>query len=561
MANNPYKKPDSRQKQKGSQVQPKKEIKKAGFWEKTESYLKTNQKKIFWILFSISVLVSLLMFNAKITVDGDDSVYIKRAYDFVKKGVYPSFQGPLYPFLLSIIIYFSGINLLAMKFLSVIFATAGFYFTYRAFRDRIPYTVLFSILVFTGTNYIIHFYSSQTYTEAFYMFLQALGLFYIFKVIDATKDGEFNMKQQWQIWLMAGLFMFLMSITKNVAVIAVAALMFYFIIMKQYLGALYSLVAFLVFRLPFSLFVRLVFGPQQNSQMELLKHKEFYNPAAGNEDFSGYMDRFFTNFNHYISKHFFKIINFRPEDVVKDNTLLTVLFSVAFLAIMIMVYRKNKHVLFTGIYTVAIAFVTFIVLQVNWDQTRIILIIVPLLLLILLYGFYELSSKKEFFRFFFIVITGLILILNVKNVMVKIDKNLPVLKKNLKGDMYYGFTPDWVNFLKMSKWCSDNLPEKSLVGSRKPGMSFVYGNGKSFYGIAKVESNDADTLLSIYKKAGVSHFIVASLRADPRHADPNNVISTVHRIIYAIYSKYPGKIKEIHKIGDTEPAYLYEIKY
>ena len=192
MANEKYKKPDKRQNQKTAPQNSPQLLKKADFWEKMENNLKLNQKKIFWILFTISAVVSVLLFNAKITVDGDDSVYIKRAFDFVKDGIYPSFQGSLYPFILSIVVFFSGINLLMMKFLSVLFAAAGFYFTYRAFRDRIPYTVLFSVLAFLATNHIIHFYSSQTYTEAFYMFLQALALFYIFKVIDATADAVLN---------------------------------------------------------------------------------------------------------------------------------------------------------------------------------------------------------------------------------------------------------------------------------------------------------------------------------------------------------------------------------
>jgi hypothetical protein len=555
------KKPVSRQPQKKQPLMVKKETRKVTLFDKIEDRLRENEKKIFWVLFIISAVVSLLLFNAKITVDGDDSVYIKRAFDFVHQGTYPSFQGALFPFLLSVLIYFFGINLLVLKFLSVIFAAAGFYFTYKAFRNRIPYMVLFSILAFIATNSYIHFYSSQTYTESFYMFLQAFTLLLIFKVIDLTKDGSFNVRLQWSQWLLAGLFMFLLSITKNVAIITVAVLAFYFIILKQYMGVVYSLASFLVFKIPYSIFVRFVFGPQPNSQLQQLQRKEFYNPSAGNEDFNGYITRFFENLNHYVSKHFFKVINFRSEDVVRDVTLLTLIIVICFVLVLILSYRKNRQMLLTGLYFLAVLCVTCVVLQVTWDQTRIVLVVVPLMLLFLLYGLNDLAVKKPFFRFCFILFAGLILVLNLKNTLVKIDKNLPVLRKNLQGDMYYGYTPDWVNFLKMSKWCSENLPPKSFVGSRKPSMSFIYGNGKTFYGIYKVESDNADSVLAFLKREHITHLIVASLRADPRHADPNSVISTVHKMVYVIYSKYPEKVKQVYQLGETEPAYLYEIRY
>lgn len=48
------------------------------------------------------------------------------------------------------------------------------------------------------------------------------------------------------------------------------------------------------------------------------------------------------------------------------------------------------------------------------------------------------------------------------------------------GDIYYGYTEDWTNFLKLSRYCGDSLPETAYVVSRKAPMSFIYSNGKSF---------------------------------------------------------------------------------
>jgi len=130
----------------------------------------------------------------------------------------------------------------------------------------------------------------------------------------------------------------------------------------------------------------------------------------------------------------------------------------------------------------------------------------------------------------------------------------------MAGDLYYGYTPDWVNYLKMSRYCGDSLSANSLVACRKAPMSFVYGRGRKFYGIYSVISSDPDTVLNFFKRENVTHVILASLRRDPKRED-GNVINTIHRMIAPIDQKYPGKLVMIKQIGDAEPAYLYRINY
>jgi hypothetical protein len=59
--------------------------------------------------------------------------------------------------------------------------------------------------------------------------------------------------------------------------------------------------------------------------------------------------------------------------------------------------------------------------------------------------------------------------------------------------MFYGFTPDWVNYMKMSEY-SGKLNDSIIVACRKPGISFIYGK-KNFYGISSVPTIEADSLL------------------------------------------------------------------
>jgi hypothetical protein len=109
----------------------------------------------------------------------------------------------------------------------------------------------------------------------------------------------------------------------------------------------------------------------------------------------------------------------------------------------------------------------------------------------------------------------------------------------------------------MSEWAGTHLPDSALIACRKAPMSFIYGKGKSFYGIYSVPSTDPDTIVNRWKAAGVTHVIDASLRTNPQLAD-GVIISTVRRTIMPVFQKYPEKIKLIHQIGETEPAYLFE---
>jgi hypothetical protein len=52
---------------------------------------------IVWVFMALTLLFSLLLYDPKISLSGDDSFYINRASEFIHSFKFPSFQGPLYP--------------------------------------------------------------------------------------------------------------------------------------------------------------------------------------------------------------------------------------------------------------------------------------------------------------------------------------------------------------------------------------------------------------------------------------------------------------------------------
>lgn len=522
-------------------------------------WIEKNERLLFYIIIALSGLTALLLFDIKPTLEGDDADYILRAFYLIKEGVYPGYQGPLYPAVLSLPVALFGLNLIALKLLSVLFSLGHIYFMYLAFRKRTPYIILFIVLLFIATNCYIQYYSSQTFTEAFFFFIQAFALWTFFKLIDQLPEGMTNLSRIWRSWTLAGFSLFLLSITKNVGIVSVLALITYFIFTKRFLEVLYSIGAFLIFKIPYELLTRTLFNVRTSSQFNSIFLKDSYNSGAGKEDAFGMIIRFIENFYSYISKHTLVVLNLRPESAAYSIPLISFLMLGIFTAGMIAAFKYNKYIFFTGIYIFAIAGASFAALQSYWDQQRIIIILVPLILLCIVNGLILFARFWKPLGEITLALCFIILALNLKNTFGKISENIPVLQKNLSGDIYYGFPPAWINFMKLSKWCSENIEDSDLAASRKPSMSSLYGGGKKFYGIYSLLSDDPDTLYNMLKKNGVTHLLAASLSSNPDAAE-SGAITAVHETAFIIMQKYPDRLETIKIIGDTEPAYLIKLK-
>lgn len=540
-------------------------------FENVNKWLEARDRNIYVIVLVCSALFSILLFQARMDIGGDDSGYLERAYNFIHKGIFPAYQGPLYPLVLSVFMIPFGINIVVLKIISLIFNIVGLYFFYKAFKGKVPAMVFYPVFFIAGINSFILSFASLTYTEAFFMCLQYIFFYFFFQLIDKLQGPE-TLKGTYKNWLVVGFVIFLLPITKNIAITAIGAIAVYFILNKQYRYFLYSIGGFLIFEIPMMLLERVLMGGQSQwaNQGGLLLLKDPYDPSKGKETVSGYLTRFVQNCDDYISKRFFEIVGLRSEESVRnykvmegDSLTWFVLFLIL-LAVFIL-YRiiksKNKYMQLTFLYALSIMASSFIVLQTRWDQPRIIMICVPVLLLSVFYSLYDLFKNKAWGLQFLLFITiGILVISSTVNTLAKANKNLPVLSKNLHGDILYGYSPDWVNYLKMSRWCADSLPKNANVAVRKSSMSFIYTNGKEFFPVYRVMSTNADSLLQYFKDNKVDYIMLPSLRINP-DKNTGDVITTMQYMVAPIYKKYPQKLKFIHREGTEEVADLYQILY
>src|SRR6185369_538796 len=118
----------------------------------------------------------------------------------------------------------------------------------------------------------------------FFLFIQSVCLFVFFKVIDANSGNTTfieGLKKHWLKWLLFGLAFVILSISKSIAIVAVPAVVVFFLLNKNFKQAVYAIVAFALVRIVYELLVNSVYGPNASGQFEMILRKDLYKPELG----------------------------------------------------------------------------------------------------------------------------------------------------------------------------------------------------------------------------------------------------------------------------------------
>lgn len=532
-----------------------------------------KNKNLLFVILATGIFLSVINFNARISEAHDDSLYIEAGYRYVHEfpNYYYTANAPMYPMFLAILTIIFGTNLIAFKLFSMAFFIAGAFIYFKALDKKVPEVLKYFVLIFLCTNHLIVYYSSQTFSESFYMFIQSIFFYFFLNYNFGEKAFTGDIKQDYKKWLIIGFLMMVLTLAKNILIFGIAGIIVYYLFQKEYRKAIFAAVSFGLFKFLYEIVKGLIWGAsaiQYKSQVGILMNIDPYDASKGQENVAGFIGRFTDNIGLYMGKRFYQILGFMEEDNTKIS------YMLAFLIIGLMIYGfyravKDKQLVisFLVFFSSTIALGTFLVLQARWDQPRFILVHMPAMLLGIFYGIYKFFEKDNINQRFFVVIILVITSSMVMSTVKRGLKNIPIVSKNLKGDIYYGYTPDWKNYLEMSAWSRDSLPENSLVACRKAPMSFVYAKGKHFYPIYSVIAKDTatqqsnpDSALAIFKRNKVTHILLASLRVNPAQ-NTGEVINTLHNILAPIVNKYPEKLILIKQIGDDEASYMYKINY
>jgi hypothetical protein len=563
-------------KKPGAAVRPRKQAPDStiSLFTGIENHLAKNKKVYLLVILASAVLFSFLCFDTKISTANDDALYIeaaaKYAKDFFGRGSYYTTTAPLYVMVLGLLIKIFGIKLFILKLFSIVFFCAGLYFVYRAFSGRVPFIVLIPALLITATNFPFLMYASLTYTETFSLMVFAIAFVLIFRVLDKTESAQ-GWKNILRGFILLGPLLLVLMITRNVALAASGVLILFLIYRKKYIEAAITAASFAVSALVYNFAVRWIWqveGSQFSSQGSVMMNKDAYNPQLGKETLTGFIIRFWENCKIYLSSRLYYILGFREEMSPTDTFLTLITIGLMAWSLFIMHKKKQYPLILMTLFFGGLLAATFLSLHTSWGQTRLIMLYLPFMLMNIFYLLYAYGIRFTFlqallpFVFFVLFITGL------KTTIQQTGERFPVFKENISGDPTYGYTPDWQNYIRMTKWCAKNLPN-DLIAVRKAPMSFIFSEGKEFYPIYNTPTSNPDSLLIPFiqfnketrKTDTVKYLMTSELRIDPSRYIEGQFIGTMHRYAYYIAQKYPQAFQYVHGEGDVEKSELYKIDY
>ncbi len=469
----------------------KKNTERESFDIKVMKFISNHISYIYALALVFSIIILYKLFDIRVNTAGDDSAYILRAYELLHKGTYPSWQGPLYPIILTPFILLFGVSVPLLKITSSIFLLLSFYLLFKALKYRVgDFLLIFTLFAISLNSYIIY-YGYFTFSEAFYMFIQASLFLFLFKVISDKSNSRPR------VLIIIGLLAYLLYMSRTIGIAGILAITFYFATQKNLRELGITIASFTGAYGLFTLIKKVIWGTgvaQFSGQLTTLLQKNPYNPAKGSEDIIGILGRLVDNSNLYISKHLYRFLSLRVPTAHTIEPVLTIALYLVLVVGFIYSIRKNKFLLFLFIYAGAFCMITFISLQKMWDQERLIVPIFPVITLLLAYSLisiFELRWTKKL-RFVPYVFLTLVLVLVLRTSADKISQSHYVHSESLKGNQFFGFTPDWTNYLLMSEYAGKTTGD-DVVACRKPTNSFIYG-GKIFKGIYSVPINNIDSV-------------------------------------------------------------------
>jgi len=481
----------------------KKQKESTNWFNKLEGYLLSKQKLITWFLIIISLIMSILLFDMKISIGGDDASYIARTYRFIDAFVFPTFQGPLYPIILSPLVLLFGINIFLLKLVSVLFMVGFVIFFLKTYQNTIPFSLLVFVLLIIVINPYIQQYASLTYTETCFMFFSALFFYFFHKKFIEYESHQRKLKDSYGAYLFIAGLIVLLGLIRTAGFLVLLVVIVYFLLHKQWKPALFSILAFFAIVIPYEILKNLIWDLgdiQFKSQLEMLLLKDPYNSGLGKEDLAGFFKRFLDNIDTYISSDTYIFLGLRP-DFSKNSSILTILFASIFLVSSVTGSIKSRHLLLATLFVIILGGATSIMLQVRWHQYRLFMIYLPWILYIIVGGFYFISGFKRFniVKYIIPILLITLFLKSCERSIEKIKENEQALQEYLVGNYLVGFSPDYVHYIKASAWAAENLPDSAVIACRKPSVSFIYGNGREFYGIFKVPSFTQEEFIQTMK--------------------------------------------------------------
>lgn len=365
---------------------------------------------------------------------------------------------PIFPLLLMPLIFLFGYNIILLKLIPLILGLLSiliFYSLIKQFTDK-KTTLIITLIV--ALNPLILIFSHSLLTEIPYLFFSLLALYYINKYDKSSK-----------YLILASLFLLLSYFTRAMGLSLIVATGLLFLTKKKF-KELITIMSIVI--LPVILWI--IRSTIVKTKFSLGESAFILFNDSTNSIYSSGLP--YTSFWHFITNVFSNIYSYLGPAILTDInkvsglsfgklSLILALFGLILWSItlfgVIKSYFKHRSIL-EYYFIVYLA----IVMLWNWQSIRFLIPIIPLILYYFVIGLKSIKINKKIFHIIIIFILAVSLIGSVFEVT------------RQHKDPYYG--EDWEDLYQMGLWVKENIPENSILLSRKPAMVYLWSGEQTF---------------------------------------------------------------------------------
>ena len=532
-------------------------------YDALNAFFTRHERRAFIAIVVASFAIALLLFDTKLSTGGDDAAYVLQARELVSKGTLPlGFRVPGYPMVLSLFVLIDRTSVIVLKFSSVLFFVFSVASFYHIFRRRLDKLFLFAAMGLFAFNALALEYAHHTYSEMLYLLVQLWAIHFFLKSEETDKDRRRNI-------LLAVMFGMLAFYVRAVGFTLLVAMGVVWLMKREWKTVLSAAALSGLLYLPLKIAER-ASGVKSLGQASVLFLANPYNPEQGNATLGGFAERMWDNLIVHAQYMIPRALGlpYSEDLAAADGRVLpsaAAIFGIVISAIVVVgvvtSYRNREQALRVGgLYVAAYLVSIFFLLHTIYASIRMMTPLVPVLVILFFVGvraalgwfFRNSNQREESTKRWMVWAMAATLVSSSAFVAGDVERNIPVLKENLRGNEFFGYSADWVSYLSACKWVRANLPKDSVgIICRKPEMFHVYAGDYLVHGVYQVESTDPDSIVSNWRKWNMTHLMY----------DNFQWTATLRRYVQPVAQKYPLMFDLLHQEGEAAPTFIYRLNF
>lgn len=537
---------------------------KKGVYDLLNRWFKTHTTPWIVGVLIVAMLAGLLTFDVKPSTGGDDTAYILQAMDIASTGHIPiGFRTPGYPIVLAFFVLLLGVNIVLLKMTSLLCFLGVVISLFFVFRNRLQPMVLYPLLLLAAINPLLLEYAHQTYSELLFAFIL---VWTIHLILTANETDSILLTIFAALLTMVSFYIRIAGVT-----IMGAAILFFLLQRRWKQLGIFIVVCILLYS-PLKIY-EWISGTAAFGGASGYFLKNYYDATLGTETVGGFIGRFVNNVINHLNYQFpsaiglpmpIEISGADGRIIPESSAFLGILVSVVLLigCIAPIIVRPKSAYSFLGIFVIAYVSFICLALQNQISTIRMLVPVIPYLLIATLEGFRWLGNRWDKVidadavtvrakRLMLAALFGLMLA-GAAGTRRAVADNYPVLKANLGGNEFAGFTEDWVNYLRASVWIKEHLPaETTRVICRKPELFMLYTGNYYADGVYQIDRTNPDSIVGKWKRLRMTHLLY----------DEFQWSSTLRRYVQPVAQKYPQMFDLVHQEGRQFPSYVFRLNY